>query len=92
MGVALSIVGVGVFYEGLGAGSASLSVTSGYSLAAVSVGVSHCPPRAVLGTPHALDGCDLPPIPFSGLFVLLLSAPSAAEPRVGERAWGVGRR
>jgi drug/metabolite transporter (DMT)-like permease len=61
VGVALSIVGVEVvFYEGLGAGSTSLIGNLWVLLAAVSVGVYHSALRAALGTPHALDGCDLP--------------------------------
>ena len=75
VGVALSIVGVGVvFYEGLGAGSTSLFGNLWVLLAAVSVGV-----YTVLSVPllqrHTPLAVATYPILFGGPFVLLLSSP-----------------
>ena len=75
LGVALSIVGVGVvFYEGLGAGGTSLIGNLWVLLAAVGVGV-----YAVLSVPllerHTPLAVATYPILFGGPFVLLLSSP-----------------
>ena len=88
LGVALSIVGVGVvFYEGLGAGSTNLIGNLWVLLAAVSVGV-----YAVLSVPlleryTPLAGATYP-ILFGGPFVLLLSSPQLLN--LGWGSVGVG--
>ena len=79
LGVALSIVGVGiVFYEGLGAGGTSLIGNLWVLLAAVSVGV-----YAVLSVPLLERNTPLAvatyPILFGGPFVLLLSSPQVVD-------------
>jgi drug/metabolite transporter (DMT)-like permease len=88
VGVALSIVGVGVvFYEGLGAGSASLIGNLWVLLAAVSVGV-----YTVLSVPllerHTPLTVATYPILFGGPFVLLLSSPQLLN--LGWGSVGVG--
>jgi drug/metabolite transporter (DMT)-like permease len=88
VGVALSIVGVGVvFYEGLGAGSTSLIGNLWVLLAAVSVGV-----YTVLSVPllerHTPLTVATYPILFGGPFVLLLSSPQLLN--LGWGSVGVG--
>src|SRR5215217_3321735 len=88
VGVALSIVGVGVvFYEGLGAGSTSLMGNLWVLLAAVSVGV-----YTVLSVPllerHTPLTVATYPILFGGPFVLLLSSPELLN--LGWGSVGVG--
>lgn len=88
VGVALSIVGVGVvFYEGLGAGSTSLIGNLWVLLAAVSVGV-----YTVLSVPllkrHTPLTVATYPILFGGPFVLLLSSPELLN--LGWGSVGVG--
>ena len=88
VGVALSIVGVGVvFYEGLGAGSTSLIGNLWVLLAAVSVGV-----YTVLSVPllerHTPLTVASYPILFGGPFVLLLSSPQLLS--LGWGSVGVG--
>ena len=88
LGVALSIVGVGVvFYEGLGAGSTSLMGNLWVLLAAVSVGV-----YTVLSVPllerHTPLTVATYPILFGGPFVLLLSSPELLN--LGWGSVGVG--
>ena len=88
VGVALSIVGVGVvFYEGLGAGSTSLIGNLWVLLAAVSVGV-----YTVLSVPllerHTPLTVATYPILFGGPFVLLLSSPQLLNLGWGARERG----
>jgi drug/metabolite transporter (DMT)-like permease len=88
VGVALSIIGVGVvFYEGLGAGGTNLVGNLWVLLAAVSVGV-----YAVLSVPLLERYTPLAvatyPILFGGPFVLLLS--SAQLMNLGWGSVGVG--
>ena len=88
VGVALSIVGVGVvFYEGLGAGGTSLIGNLWVLLAAVSVGV-----YTVLSVPllerHTPFTVATYPILFGGPFVLLLSSPQLLN--LGWGSVGVG--
>ena len=90
VGVALSIVGVGVvFYEGLGAESTDLIGNLWVLLAAVSVGV-----YTVLSMPllqrHTPLAVATYPILFGGPFVLLLSSPQLLSLRwedVGVAVW-----
>ncbi len=88
VGVALSIVGVGVvFYEGLGAGGTNLIGNLWVLLAAVSVGV-----YAVLSVPllerHTPLAVATYPILFGGPFVLLLSSAQLVD--LGWGSIGVG--
>ena len=88
VGVALSIIGVGiVFYEGLGEGGTSLIGNLWVLLAAVCVGV-----YAVLSVPllerHTPLAVATYPILFGGPFVLLLSSPNLLD--VGWASVGVG--